>query len=330
MFKHTVEFQRTKQPVEMFRSSDRFLVPPPNSPDEPHGPSSTAFRFWTFSCLIESEPIGLGILFHESHEPIPISGAAHDVFGFDLRRLSVDKLGLYVHRLDGPFVVDHVESSDVSQFTGGFEDSGFVEHEGGGSRRAVSRPREFHVRHRFLVQPANELQRRSHHPRGRHVTSHASTQGRRTACKCAAARCRDACGAHRRTRHFFDLSAPLLASSCAPLLGDRGSFLTTRTFRSSPQVDEADQARGKGIPPSVNGERGGSISHGQVGRCTTGHCRHTSRGTLKERKTKPCALFRMVDEAIDARSHSACVNGQNAGMRWELGYAWTRACHADD
>jgi hypothetical protein len=121
--------------------------------------------------LDELEAVGLGVALHEAHEPVPLPGRAHHVFGLDPRRLPVHELGAHVHRLQDALLVDHVEPRDVPQLRRRVEHRRLLEREDGHAVGAVPGLGQPHVRDRLLVRALDELDRwllrHHHHPHRR-------------------------------------------------------------------------------------------------------------------------------------------------------------------
>lgn len=91
------------------------------------------------SFLHELQAILIRVAFHEPHEPIPLPRAPHYVLGFDRRRLSIDELGVHIHRLNSPFLVGHVEPGDLTKLARRVENRRLLEPERGDPIRAVPR-----------------------------------------------------------------------------------------------------------------------------------------------------------------------------------------------
>lgn len=115
------------------------------------------------SFLDELQAICVGVSLHESHESIPLPRTPHHILRLDSRRFSIDELRIHIHRLNHPFLIDHVESRYVSYLRRRVEHRRLFEPKNRHSVRSVSGFRQPHVRHRLLVRALDELNLRLNH-----------------------------------------------------------------------------------------------------------------------------------------------------------------------
>jgi hypothetical protein len=107
---------------------------------------------------LESEPVGLAVGFHESHEPIPLFGRSHNVRGFDRLRLSVGKPSVDIGRRELTLVVDHEHPRDLALGRrAGVKDVWVVEEKGGDSAGTVLGTGELDVGDALFFESTYEL-----------------------------------------------------------------------------------------------------------------------------------------------------------------------------